>query len=62
MIERYNGMVQRLRALERARQQRQATLTREALSATHLLLQQQQRRLAHAERLGAIGEVATFHR
>jgi hypothetical protein len=61
MIERYNGMVQRLRTLERARQQRQATLTREALSATHLLLQQQ-RRLAHAERLGAIGEVATFHR
>ena len=57
MIERYNRMAQRLRKLEQVQQQRQATLTQEVRNATHMLLQQQ-RRLAQAERLGAVGEVA----
>jgi C4-dicarboxylate-specific signal transduction histidine kinase len=57
MINNYNSLVQRLKTLERAQQQRQETLTREVRNATHMLLQQQ-RLLAQAERLGAIGEVA----
>lgn len=57
MIERYNRMAQRLRKLEQVQQQRQETLTQEVRNATHMLLQQQ-RRLAQAERLGAVGEVA----
>ncbi|MFC6669943.1 sensor histidine kinase [Marinobacterium aestuariivivens] len=57
MIEKYNAMAQRLRTLEQAQQQRHANLTREVRNSTAMLLQQQ-RRLAQAERLGAVGEVA----
>lgn len=52
----YNRMVGRLVELEQAHQQREETLTDSVRRATRLLLQQQ-RRLARAERLGAIGEV-----
>jgi two-component system NtrC family sensor kinase len=57
MIEKYNRMTQRLRKLEQIHQQRHATLTAEVRSATYMLLQQQYR-LAQAERLGAVGELA----
>jgi signal transduction histidine kinase len=43
--------------MEKLQQQRQQTLTQEVRSATRMLLQQQFR-LAQAERLGAIGELA----
>ena len=57
MIEKYNRMTQRLRKLEQIHQQRHANLTAEVRSATYMLLQQQYR-LAQAERLGAVGELA----
>ena len=57
MIEKYNRMTQRLRKLEQIHQQRHASLTAEVRSATYMLLQQQYR-LAQAERLGAVGELA----
>jgi two-component system NtrC family sensor kinase len=57
MIEKYNRMTQRLRKLEQIHQQRHATLTAEVRNATYMLLQQQYR-LAQAERLGAVGELA----
>lgn len=57
VIENYNRMAQRLRRLELFQQQRQETLTDEVRNATYMLLQQQ-RRLAQAERLGAVGEMA----
>lgn len=52
----YNRMVSRLVALEQAHQRREETLTDSVRRATRLLLQQH-RRLAHAERLGAVGEI-----
>ncbi|MDT8387375.1 MAG: ATP-binding protein [Thiogranum sp.] len=57
MITNYNRTTQRLRELEQIQQERQATLTEEVRDATYMLMQQQ-RRLAQAERLGAVGEVA----
>jgi two-component system NtrC family sensor kinase len=57
MIEKYNRMTQRLGKLEQIHQQRHATLTAEVRTATYILLQQQYR-LAQAERLGAVGELA----
>lgn len=57
MFEKYNRMTQRLRKLEQIHQKRHATLTAEVRSATYMLLQQQYR-LAQAERLGAVGELA----
>ena len=53
----YNRMVSRLASLEQDHQKREETLTESVRRATRLLLQQH-RRLAQAERLGAIGEVA----
>lgn len=52
----YNRMVGRLVELEQAHQQREETLADSVRRATRLLLQQQ-RRLAQAERLGAVGEI-----
>jgi two-component system NtrC family sensor kinase len=57
MIERFNHMTQRLRKLEQIHQQRHESLNAEVRSATYMLLQQQYR-LAQAERLGAVGELA----
>ncbi len=57
LLDNYNHMVQRLYKLEQAQQQRQDSLTDVVRGATHVMLQQQ-RRLAQAERLGAVGEVA----
>ncbi len=57
LLENYNRLVQRLHKLERAQQQRQESLTDAVRSASHLMMQQQHR-LAQAERLGAVGEVA----
>lgn len=53
----YNRMVSRLASLEQDHQKREDTLTDSVRRATRLLLQQH-RRLAQAERLGAVGEVA----
>lgn len=53
----YNRMVGRLASLEQDHQKREDTLTDSVRRATRLLLQQH-RRLAQAERLGAVGEVA----
>ena len=53
----YNRMVSRLASLEQDHQKREETLTESVRRATRLLLQQH-RRLAQAERLGAVGEVA----
>ncbi|MFN2329849.1 MAG: sensor histidine kinase [Chromatocurvus sp.] len=52
----YNRMVNRLAALEQEHQRREETLTDSVRRATRLLLQQH-RRLAQAERLGAVGEI-----
>ena len=57
IFEKYNNTAHRLRKMEKLQQQRQQTLTQEVRSATRMLLQQQFR-LAQAERLGAIGELA----
>ncbi len=57
LLDNYNRLVQRLHKLERAQQQRQETLTDAVRSASYLMMQQQHR-LAQAERLGAVGEVA----
>lgn len=57
IFEKYNRMTQRLRKLENIHQQRHQTLTEEVRNATYVLLQQQYR-VAQAERLGAIGELA----
>lgn len=53
----YNRLVSRLASLEQDHQKREETLTESVRRATRLLLQQH-RRLAQAERLGAVGEVA----
>jgi signal transduction histidine kinase len=52
----YNRMVSRLVDLEQTHQKREETLTDSVRRATRLLLQQH-RRLAQAERLGAVGEI-----
>jgi nitrogen fixation/metabolism regulation signal transduction histidine kinase len=52
----YNRMVSRLVTLEQEHHRREETLTESVRRATRLLLQQH-RRLAQAERLGAVGEV-----
>lgn len=57
LFENYNRMVNRLVTLEQAHQQREDTLTTSVRQATRILLKQQQR-VAQAERLGAIGEIA----
>ncbi|OMH33625.1 sensor histidine kinase [Motiliproteus sp. MSK22-1] len=57
IIKKYNYMTKRLMTLEKVQQQRHQLLTQEVRDATYMLLQQQ-RRLAQAERLGAVGEMA----
>lgn len=57
LFEDYNRMVNRLVTLEQAHQRREDTLTTSVRQATRILLKQQQR-VAQAERLGAIGEIA----
>ncbi|MCW8905280.1 sensor histidine kinase [Sedimenticola sp.] len=57
IIEKYNHMAKRLKILESAQQQREDTLATEVRNTSYLLLQQQYR-LAQAERLGAVGEMA----
>lgn len=52
----YNRMVSRLVDLEQTHKKREETLTDSVRRATRLLLQQH-RRLAQAERLGAVGEI-----
>ncbi|GAB6042362.1 sensor histidine kinase [Endothiovibrio diazotrophicus] len=53
----YNGLVQRLQALEAEHRQREHTLEREVREATAALLEQN-RELARAERLAAVGAVS----
>ena len=57
LFENYNRMVDRLVTLEQAHQQREETLAAAVRRATRILLTQQHR-VAQAERLGAIGEIA----
>ncbi|MCZ2098863.1 MAG: two-component sensor histidine kinase, partial [Anaerolineae bacterium] len=57
LFENYNRLTQRLAELERARERRQQSLEQEVRAATTALLEQQ-RDLANAERLAAMGEVA----
>jgi signal transduction histidine kinase len=57
LFENYNRMVNRLSSLEQAHQQREESLTVSVRRATRILLQQQHR-VAQAERLGAVGEIA----
>lgn len=57
LFENYNRMVNRLVTLEQAHQHREDSLAASVRQATHMLLKQQ-RRLAQAERLGAVGELA----
>jgi signal transduction histidine kinase len=57
LFENYNRMVNRLVTLEQAHQQREESLSAAVRRATRILLTQQHR-VAQAERLGAIGEIA----
>ncbi len=57
LFKRYNELVRRLAELEREHQRRQRSLEEEVRLATGALLGQQ-RRLADAERLAAVGELA----
>lgn len=57
LLVNYNQMVTRLASLEQERQRREKSLSDSVRQVTRLLLQQQQR-LARAERLGAVGEMA----
>lgn len=57
LFENYNGLVSRLFELEARHQQRQYSLEQEVRIATQALLEQQ-RTLARAERLAAVGELA----
>lgn len=57
LFENYNGLVNRLMELESRHQERQQGLEEEVRSATQALLEQQ-RTLARAERLAAVGELA----
>ena len=57
IIKKYNFMAKRLRNLEFMQQQRQESLATEVRNTSYMLLQQQHR-LAQAERLGAVGEMA----
>lgn len=57
LFENYNQMVNRLAELEAEHQARQKSLEQEVRAATETLLEQQ-RTLARAERLSAVGEVA----
>jgi two-component system NtrC family sensor kinase len=57
LFENYNRMVNRLVSLEKAHLQREESLTVSVRRATRILLQQQHR-IAQAERLGAVGEIA----
>ena len=57
LVINYNRLAGRLLELESERQQREESLSEDVHQATCMLLQQQ-RRLAQAERLGAVGEVA----
>ncbi|MEJ2344235.1 MAG: ATP-binding protein [Gammaproteobacteria bacterium] len=57
LFNNYNHLVGRLAELEQTHQARQQTLENEVRNATQALLQQQ-RSLANAERLAAVGEVA----
>ena len=57
LFKNYNRMVNRLVTLEQAHQHREDSLAASVRQATHMLLKQQ-RRLAQAERLGAVGELA----
>ncbi len=57
LFENYNHLTARLAELERAREARRQTLENEVRAATQTLLEQQ-RNLANAERLAAVGEVA----
>lgn len=57
LFENYNRMVNRLVTLEQAHQNREDSLTTSVRRATRMLLKQQQR-VAQAERLGAVGEIA----
>jgi signal transduction histidine kinase len=57
LFENYNRMVNRLVTLEQAHQHREDTLAASVRQATRMLLKQQHR-LAQAERLGAVGELA----
>ncbi|MDR2876946.1 MAG: hypothetical protein LBV36_02755 [Chromatiales bacterium] len=57
LFENYNRMVNRLVTLEQSHQRREDTLTTSVQQATRILLKQQQR-VAQAERLGAVGEIA----
>lgn len=57
LFENYNRMVNRLVTLEQAHQQREESLATSVRHATRILLKQQHR-VAQAERLGAIGEIA----
>ncbi len=57
LFENYNRMVNRLVTLEQAHQQREESLATAVRRATRILLTQQHR-VAQAERLGAIGEIA----
>jgi two-component system NtrC family sensor kinase len=57
LFENYNRMVNRLVTLEQAHQHREDSLAASIRQATRMLLKQQHR-LAQAERLGAVGELA----
>ena len=57
LFENYNRMVNRLVTLEQAHQQREESLATSVRRATRILLKQQHR-VAQAERLGAVGEIA----
>lgn len=57
LFENYNQLVGRLARLEEARNARQESLEKDVRAATQALLEQQ-RNLASAERLAAVGEIA----
>jgi C4-dicarboxylate-specific signal transduction histidine kinase len=57
LFDNYNHMVMRLEKLEQQNRTRQASLENQVRTATHALLEQQ-RELAAAERLAAMGELA----
>jgi C4-dicarboxylate-specific signal transduction histidine kinase len=57
LFDNYNHMVSRLAKLEQQNRARQASLENQVRAATHALLEQQ-RELAAAERLAAVGELA----
>jgi C4-dicarboxylate-specific signal transduction histidine kinase len=57
LFDNYNHMVSRLAKLEQQNRARQASLENQVRTATHALLEQQ-RELAAAERLAAVGELA----